>query len=235
MPDFIPAASKTGISGSTLKIIAIAAMLIDHIGAVFLGTYEIPYYICRLIGRIAFPIFCFLLIEGFLHTKSLPKYCFRLALFALISEIPFDLAFNGTPFVWDSQNVFFTLLIGLLVISFMKYVNDKLPNQTEIRLLLRAAALVCGMLATDFLKTDYSDIGVLCIVFLYLLYGKRTTAMAVACVLLCFLSRLEITAFTTVFLVKNYNGKRGISLKYIFYIFYPLHLIILYLLHTNLT
>lgn len=138
-----PTAASRGLSGSTLKIIAIITMLLDHIGASLVqpilastasaagvtdwsmpslaAAYPgaaIPYYALRYIGRISFPIFCFLLVEGFLHTKNLHKYCLRLAIFALVSEIPFDLAFHQTPFYQASQNVFFTLLIGLLVIAF---------------------------------------------------------------------------------------------------------------------
>ena len=113
---------KKGISGSTLKIIAMITMLIDHIGAavcmrmmlaegfgdlngaaeetikawvtVHADLYS-TYYMFRMIGRIAFPIFCFLLVEGFKHTKDAKKYAIRLFAFALISEIPFDLAFQS--------------------------------------------------------------------------------------------------------------------------------------------
>ena len=131
---------RSGISGSTLKIIAIVTMLIDHIGASVLGrllqTHGInelnvadisaltqwmsdnsvlfwSYTIMRMIGRVAFPIFCFLLIQGFLHTHDVKKYAARLFAFALISELPFDLAFKG-KIDFSYQNVFFTLFIGLM-------------------------------------------------------------------------------------------------------------------------
>ena len=125
---------KGCLSGSTLKIIAIIAMAIDHFAASiilygilmqqnpsFLGhpvSMTIPwwniYQVMRFIGRIGFPVFCFLLIEGFLHTSSKKKYATRLFLFALVSEFPFDYALFNTPFAPGYQNVFFTLFLGLL-------------------------------------------------------------------------------------------------------------------------
>ena len=128
--------NKKGISGSTLKMIAIVTMVIDHIGAAVLarllmvnglgeldqtnadaimlwlsanGALYWTYTIMRMIGRVAFPIFCFLLVEGFLHTHDVKKYAMRLGLFALISEIPFDLAFSSKILEFNYQNVFFTL------------------------------------------------------------------------------------------------------------------------------
>lgn len=128
---------RKGISGSTLKIIAIITMLIDHIGAGVLGrllvvrgmneaadlnawidansTLVITYQMMRFVGRLAFPIFCFLLIEGFEHTHDVKKYALRLLSFCLVSEIPFDLLFNGKILESGYQNVFFTLFIGLMV------------------------------------------------------------------------------------------------------------------------
>lgn len=117
---------QKGLSGSTLKLIAIITMLIDHIGAAVIARLLIAgqgsemlykiYYAMRAVGRVAFPIFCFLLVEGFFYTGSRKKYALRLFGFALLSEIPFDLAFSGKILEFGYQNVFFTLLIGLLTI-----------------------------------------------------------------------------------------------------------------------
>ena len=112
---------RRGLSGSALKGIALVSMLIDHFAAVFYmgsvvyaGKLFMPYsmYIAlRLVGRLAFPLFTFLLAEGFRHTRSVEKYLLRLFLFGLLSEIPFDLAFRRTWMSWDYQNVFFTLCV----------------------------------------------------------------------------------------------------------------------------
>lgn len=139
-PMYQAARRNKGITGSTVKIIAVVTMLIDHIGAAILtrmlivrGMYTMPgdsaaiarwlaengalysaMLVMRMIGRLGFPIFCFLLTEGFQKTRSRKKYMFRLGLFALISEIPFDLAFSGQILEFRYQNVYFTLFIGML-------------------------------------------------------------------------------------------------------------------------
>lgn len=122
---------RKGISGSTLKIIAIITMLIDHIGAGVLGrllvvrgmneaadlnawidansTLVITYQMMRFVGRLAFPIFCFLLIEGFEHTHDVKKYALRLLSFCLVSEIPFDLLFNGKYWNPVTRMYFYTV------------------------------------------------------------------------------------------------------------------------------
>ena len=138
---------RKGISGSTLKIIAIITMLIDHIGAGVLGrllvvrgmneaadlnawidansTLVITYQMMRFVGRLAFPIFCFLLIEGFEHTHDVKKYALRLLSFCLVSEIPFDLLFNVKILESGYQNVFFTLFIGLMVMWGFQVVENQ--------------------------------------------------------------------------------------------------------------
>lgn len=221
-----------GISGSTLKLIAIVSMLIDHIGAAVLekgllrsqlAASDSAFYnkisdidrILRLIGRPAFPIFCFLLVEGFLHTKNAKKYALRLFLFALISEIPFDLAIYGSPVTWNAQNVFFTLLIGLLVMMACTHFSKNVWVQS----LIFALGLAAGYL----LRTDYGFKGVLLIEILYFFrYDRINQCIAGA---IAFSWELPAPlAFLPIFI---YNGKRGLSLKYFFYLFYPVHLLIL--------
>lgn len=134
---------KKGIPGSTLKWIAIIAMLIDHTGAILLesqimkeGTLEIEAifvidFIMRLIGRFGFPIFAFLLVEGFTHTRSVKKYALNLSLFALISELPFNLGFSGTLFYPGYQNVFFTLAIAVVTLTGVQYVEEHLLEKNN--------------------------------------------------------------------------------------------------------
>ena len=119
---------QQGISGYWLKLIAVISMLIDHTSAVILEQIpglEAPAFFMRIIGRAAFPIYCFLLVEGFYHTRSRAKYAGRLFLFALISEVPFDLAFSRRMWDFSSNNVFFTLLFGLLVIWGVEGIKQK--------------------------------------------------------------------------------------------------------------
>ncbi|MBQ9765517.1 MAG: conjugal transfer protein TraX [Lachnospiraceae bacterium] len=247
-----------GIAGSTLKLIAMICMLIDHIGAVIVwGVIEasyaesataasaavtmadlfncnpgmvILYYIMRSVGRIAFPIFCFLLVEGFVHTRSRKKYALRLLLFALVSEIPFDLANKAKLIEFSYQNVFFTLFIGLLAICVLEEVSLRFGETVDKRTLYgtNIAVTAAAMLAAYYLKTDYSLFGVLAIVIMYLFKEQKKKGMLYGCVVLIIQSFLELFALVDIALVGMYNGKRGLKFKYLFYIFYPAHLIALY-------
>ena len=147
---------KKNITMKHLKLIAYITMLIDHIGAVliepkifnydmfkFLGIFpaakiiwsdpfNVAYVLCRYIGRIAFPIFCFNLVEGYYHTRDVKKYMLRLLILAILSEIPFDLSFAKSPFAMNYQNVIWCLLIGLLCI----YLSDKVFNKNIIATIL---------------------------------------------------------------------------------------------------
>lgn len=248
---------KGGISGSTLKMIAIISMLADHICAVVLTRVAINdlaqsgntglmalgqswlfliVSIIRLtVGRLAFPIFCFLLVEGFQKTRNVGKYALRLGLFALISEIPFDLALKNKVLEFGYQNVFFTLFIGLLTLIAIKWIEGRSWNKA-LQIIGMVLALAAGMAAAKLLRTDYDAVGVLLIAALYLFRSKpwqRAVAGSVVLipgtlVLMGSLSELFATfAFLPIYL---YNGERGWKLKYVFYLFYPLHMLILYLI-----
>lgn len=128
MTETLPPSTRRGLSGTALKGIACVTMLIDHVGASclengFLSAPAAPAglaaldLVLRLIGRLAFPIFCFLLVEGFVHTHDVKKYIGRLLLFGLVSEVPFDLAFFRTPFAPGYQNVYWTLALGVLAMA----------------------------------------------------------------------------------------------------------------------
>ena len=219
--------AKSGISGSTLKLIAIFTMLIDHTAATVIlqminngiggQTLIDIYWVMRSIGRMAFPVFCFLLVEGFKYTHSREKYAARMFIFALISEIPFDLAINNTVLEFKSNNVFFTLLLGLLAIT----VLDWLKSVDKIE---KASSAVKWFFVTL----------IRCIVMVsvvYLLSSNRDVAFAVAVILLgLFSGTIEFFALFMLIPLRYYNGKRGISLKYVFYAFYPVHLFVLYLI-----
>ena len=241
------------LPASLLKWIALLTMLIDHIGASTLqyllhgsneGILFRVYDILRNIGRIAFPIYIFLLVEGLQHTRSKGKYLLRLFLFALISEIPFDLAFYRKPFFWHSQNVFFTLVIGLAVIwamdSFEKEITTlqnspgKKPSPAAFmlyRIFLYVALTALGCCLAVLLYTDYRFAGILAICAAYLLRHYPIPAMAVCCLALLFSSNREVFALGSLIPISLYNGKRGRQPKYFFYAFYPIHLILLWLVY----
>lgn len=319
---------KRGIPGSTLKLLAIFVMLIDHIAAVVLinilisvdffsmgsAAYENPTYQLmnaiysnmRMIGRLGFPLFCFLLVEGFVHTRNKLKYVIRLALFCLLSEIPFDLAFSGQLFYMGYQNVFFTLLIGFVVMWGFQGIAERLKGMkwlpvisflgaagggyivatvwrsgmftvNNITVLLMGkqlpefmlsynnssfniAALVstiillitylairktnsrydiifadllllaCGMQLADLLRTDYSAFGILTIAVFYAFRRKPFRSALAGCIILNIMTLNEYSAFFTLLPIGKYNGERGLRLKYVFYAFYPVHLLILYII-----
>ena len=220
------------ITGSALKIFAIVTMFIDHFGPVAVGSgilrlpvvrasselyqnWYVFYRLLRNIGRLAFPIFCFLLVEGFIHTRSQKKYVFRLFLFTLISEIPFDLAIYGEWYHPEKQNVFFTLLIGMLVMVAASRVRN-----FYLSLLVMAAGIYLGY----FLQTDYGARGVLLISLLYLLRFQRPCQCVAGALTMLYEPTAPI-AFIPIFF---YNGQKGrCSLKYFFYWFYPVHLFLL--------
>ncbi len=215
------------LSNSNLKLIALISMVIDHFGYTIVYYQWNQYYqLCRNIGRIAFPIFCFLLVEGFVHTSNRRHYAITLFVFALISEIPFDLAFNVNRSIWHSQNVFFTLLIGLLVIWAM----ERSMTREWLKLLILAA----GMLLAYLIRCDYDFWGILLIAILYYFYSRPVEKTILGAISLLW-EKFAILAFIPINL---YNGKRGWvrkkAAKYAFYIFYPAHLLLLFALRYTL-
>lgn len=202
------------------------------------GIYEMMRYI----GRMAFPIYCFLLVEGFLHTRSVKKYAIRLFIFALISEIPFDLAITGEWWHLQYSNVFFTLWIGLLLIWALSYVEkfyefwqekkwDEFAGRLICVLVGGVVAIVLGLLAEVLLMTDYGMAGVFAIAVLYVFRKMREIAFVGAIMLLSVMtSSTEILALLMLIPLMKYNGARGKSTKYAFYAFYPVHLFLLALI-----
>ena len=247
----VSANPSRGISGSTLKIIAMGCMLIDHFGAAILeqilyarglstlttqeqfdtfiaanNTLYLADITCRVIGRIAFPIFCFLLIQGFCYTHSRLKYCGNLLLFALISEIPFDLAFNRKLLEFTYQNIFFTLGIALAALCLLELIAQKhYPQPVQLLLTLLTTVSACAL--ATLLKTDYGAFGVLTIIIMYMFRTQKFLCAALGCTTLTVMSLSEISAFLSLIPIRLYNGKRGLKLKYLFYAFYPVHLLIL--------
>ncbi|MCI8784213.1 MAG: hypothetical protein HFG84_12520 [Dorea sp.] len=211
---------RKGLTSYQLKWLAIVTMVIDHVGAVFFpGVWALRY-----VGRISFPIFCFLLVEGFVHTRDVRKYMIRLGGFALVSEVPYDLAFYGKVVELDHQNVFFTLLLGVALMELLKY-SKELP--------LKAVEILSVMASADLLRTDYSFKGILLIALFYLL-RENLWIKTVCGALWNFLWNGSIQGYGALAMIPIalYNGERGKSMKYFFYMFYPAHLLVLFLVHS---
>lgn len=216
---------KCGLNGFAIKMIAVVTMLTDHIGAILYPELTV----LRIIGRIAFPIFCFLLAEGFLHTRNVKRYLLRMFLFALISEIPFDLAFSGKWFDPESQNVYWTLFLGLLMLYLMQKAEKRFP--VSMKMICDLLILLVFCIAAEYLEVDYHLGGMLIIfIFYYFRGGKGRWIGYVLCalVLIFFYGGIEPWAVIGFVPMLLYNGRRGPSAKWVFYLFYPCHILVLY-------
>lgn len=208
------------MSGYSLKLIAMGAMLIDHIGLVLFPKI----ILFRYIGRIAFPIFAFLIVEGFVHTSNFKKYMGRLIAFGIISEIPYNLLVSGKLIDFSRQNVFWTFVIGLIMLYFVK---------KNTVLILNNAFLIMGIIFSVLLRTDYSIYGIgLIYIFYVFKYDKRVMLVFATLVSLISGGVQRFAALATIFIF-FYNGERGLEasdnkyMKYMFYVFYPTHILIL--------
>lgn len=240
--------NRRGLTGAHIKWIAIVCMFIDHIGAavlepILLNTavtaqnlnqmqllYDVDR-VLRAIGRFSFPAFCFLLTEGFWYTRNRARYLGNLMLFAVVSEIPFDLAVGDGLWDLSSQNVFFTLFLGLIAIWTAEYWLKRAmayPQQVLMCQVFAAAAAVGFAALAEALHTDYGAAGVCVIFVMYILRRTPVFGALAGWGLLTVTNWMEIYCLPFVFAVKCYNGQRGKQVKYFFYMFYPAHLLILY-------
>lgn len=240
----------SGITAFGLKIIAIITMFIDHVGIVVLQPYlnakmdslgydltqalNKIYGITRSIGRIAFPLFAFLLVEGFFHTRNRWKYLLRLAIFAIISEVPFNLAIARSTFSTEKQSVLIALTICFLMLIVLDHVRN--INLTDFWRGLFTLAIIAAFTAIGyFVKCDYDYKAPLMVAGIYLLYPIFNAYRFTFCIgtgLMFFWEWSKtirnFPASLAPMLLCFYNGQKGRSLKYFFYLFYPIHLIILY-------
>ena len=241
-----------GISQETLKLIACMTMLIDHIGAALVLPTDAIYHsdvqlyttmawinlVMRCIGRIAFPIFCFLLVEGVYHTRNPKKYLQRLAVGMLLSEIPFDLAFFRDGISWAHQSVMVTLLLGCILVLQMN------RSKGFWKLLW----IVPFYFAAEWLRTDYGGDGILLIALFALAKGtKHEKWWQLAAMFLLYwdfsftyryynldirlpMNRLPLMAAVPILF---YNGRKltySKKIQWAFYLFYPVHIAVLALL-----
>lgn len=216
------------MSSFVVKIIACVTMILDHI------KYAIPQtenILTIYLGRTSYPIFAFLLVEGYIHTRDLKKYYKRLFIFAIISQIPF-MFFRTLVGEWKMLNIMFTLLLGLLAIT----AYDKIKKEYisfPICLLL--------ILLGDIINVDYGWFGVLTILILYIFRKSKTLKSLGYILLVVFYFYMMNVNFTNINTIKifvaylipvipivMYNGNQGKKIKYFFYWFYPIHMAIIY-------
>lgn len=192
----------------------------------------------RWMGRLAFPLYCFLIVQGFLYTRSRLKYAGRLALLAVISEIPFDLALMDSVLEFRSNNVFFTLLAGLLLIwgiSRLETLCAKIGRRWLSWTALAGGGILLFAAAywtmEHVLHSDYGISGLAAILLMYLLRRYPLPAVAAGCAatVVLNLSMTQLFSFAALIPAALYGGGKGRSMKVFFYGFYPLHLLLLVL------
>lgn len=224
------------LTAGDLKRIALLTMIIDHFAVAIIifgimdnetmfseafGINAFTYYQAfRIIGRLAFPIYLYLLIEGFHKTKNIMKYGQRLLVLALVSEIPFDLALFDQWFNWNNQNIFFELLAVLL----MCYLLDKYKDQWYLQFII--PILIAGVTYAG--HFDYDYYGIIAAFIMFHAYGNRNKeALAIFPAFL--FEAYSIFVYASAGLIYAYNGKRGKVNQPFHYWAYPGHLLILYL------
>lgn len=220
------------LSGSMLKLLAIISMTIDHSAVILypvIDAMRVPisiggraitlYWVMRKLGRLAFPIFCFLISEGYAHTGNKVRYGLRLLIFALVSELPFNLLHGNRWLDASGQNVFFTLFLGLILIH---------AYEAEVHQLLKFLAMAAVCTIAVVLKADYGLYGALLVLLIHLFRNAPCVQPLLAYPLLSG----EIAACAAFVPINLYNGKRGFIktpfLKLSFYVFYPAHILVLY-------
>ncbi len=233
------------INRDLLKILAVLFMLLDHVWRTLLP--DVLWL--HLLGRIAFPLFAFMIIEGLVHTSDFRKYIYRLIILALISEIPFNLFISGSLIYPYYQNVIFTLLLGLLA---AKLLQDYILERSGKNLAIAAMGAVAFPLLADFFMTDYGSVGVMTVIIFYLFRGMRFGWLLQLVSLYIFnvvmlqgliipvelgnyvyeipTQGFALFALIPIWLYNGTRGRGGKVMQYFVYVFYPLHLLVLYFL-----
>lgn len=238
---------KFDISSAGLHVLAMFLMLCDHLWATVIPGND--WLTC--IGRLAFPIFAFMLVEGYFHTRNLKKYALRLGLFAVISEIPFNLMYSSSVIFPYHQNVIWTLLIGLGMI----HLNEKarISEKAYLRSLAIIGTVFLGGLLGIVSFSDYNAAGVLTILVFYFFrgnsWGHRLLQFAgmyyinfemlkgLVFPITVFGNTFEIPqqglAILSLIFIWLYRGRKGYSAKWfrqLCYWFYPAHMLLLWLI-----
>lgn len=237
---------KMDLSAAALHILAMAFMLMDHLWATLLPAQE--WLTC--VGRIAFPIFAFMAVEGYFHTHNLKKYLLRMLIFAVISEVPFDLMYGGTWFYPVHQNVIWTLMMGLVGIHLMETVRKK--KSTFVYILVSAIVVILGGLLGTLSMVDYYGIGVLTVFIFYFFRGRKWWCLLGQMLTLYWVNvellgglmypirlfgmefelcqqGLALLALLPIWLYRGRQGYHSKSFQYFCYAFYPIHMLVIVL------
>lgn len=219
---------KKYLTNFDLKLIAIITMTIDHIGAIIYNDIDI----FRIIGRISFPIFAFLLVEGFKNSSNRLKYFLRLIIFAFITQQIYDYAFKS-----NTLNILFTFSLGFLLMMIIesgKKIIDKYNIGLESYLyktVFYSLFYILFSILAIFLNVDYTVLGITTI-FIFYLSPNIFLSFILYLLAALFLETNDIQLYSIVAFIflYFYNGKHGRKIKYFFYLYYPLHLLLLKML-----
>jgi hypothetical protein len=220
------------LDGTSLKLIAMISMVFDHVGDMFFpGALWM-----RMIGRLAMPLFSFCIAEGYAHTKNKQRYLMRMGVFALVSEIPFDLAFEGRVGL-GHQNIMLSFFLAILALMVFDRIRGEGKEHAAGKTLLGILCVCAVAVLALVLRADYTLFAVLAVFLFYVLRNRHPLLRCGVGVGFLALTRTvgyyRATGLSLIPLLL-YNGKRGRGLKWLFYAFYPGHLLLLYLLKTVL-
>lgn len=246
---------RRGLSAFWYKFIAVLTMLIDHASFVLLPLliawnfldytqFLDYYYLGRSIGRLSMPFFVFFVMEGYLHTRSKSRYILRMLLFGILSEPFFDQAFLQSWFDMTDQNVMFSFALALLALYTVEKLTKRLKGNAYFTAGLSLFIYLAFALLASFFSVDYDYYPVITLAFMYHFQEHRKILLPSLTFLILGVLRGDFGLFTFVyfivslvvaFLLYFYNGKRGPNFKYFFYLFYPLHLLVLVILRSYLS
>jgi len=238
---------KIETTSFSLHLLAMGLMLCDHLwGTIVPGN---DWLTC--LGRISFPIFAFLIVEGYFHTKNVKKYALRLLLFAVISELPFNLAMGSSLFYPVHQNVLWSFLLSLGLIHLNE--KAKATGKLLLRLLTAVGTVAVGSLVGLVAMLDFYHAGVMMVLVFYFFRGRKWWNFLLQLVALWYINVEVLSGFTYTFTLFGhelsfvrqgfalfallpiwlYRGRQGLHNKWtraLNYGFYPAHLLILGLL-----
>jgi len=235
------------ISAAGLHVLGMLLMLCDHVWATVLPAAE--WLTC--IGRVAFPIFAFMIVEGYFHTRNLRRYLLRMLVFALVSEIPFDLMYSDSVFYPYHQNVLWTFLISLVLITLMEKMRERL--RPALAVIGCCGVVLLGFVAGYLTMVDYYGVGVLTVVVFYFFRKRSWQSFLGQLVCLYVLNvkilggyyyelslfgysfalvqqGLALLALVPIWLYRGRQGTHSKTFQYVCYGFYPVHMVLLFLL-----